>query len=58
MDGKDWWGTAQRLQEAGPDPWRIARDVLLERLHFDHLNPADRELLSHALADAEVLDET
>jgi transcriptional regulator with XRE-family HTH domain len=52
--GKDWWGAAQNLQEAGgEDPWQIARDVMMERLIFDRLNPTDRELLSRALMDQE-----
>ena len=52
-DGKDWWGTAQNLQESGDNPWKIARDILIERLDFNRMNPIDRELLSRALADSE-----
>lgn len=53
LEGKNWWGTAQNLQESPDDPWQIARDVLLSRLDFDRLNRLDRDLLSRALAGEE-----
>jgi len=49
LDGVNWWGTAQNLQEVQEDPWAIARDVLLSRLDFARLNSFDRDLLSRAL---------
>ena len=47
------WGAATNLQEAGPDPWQTARDLLLEQAHFDRLNDVDRTLLLQALSDVE-----
>jgi len=49
----NWWGAATNLQEAGPDPWQTARDLLLEQAHFDRLNDVDRTLLLQALSDVE-----
>jgi transcriptional regulator with XRE-family HTH domain len=53
LEGKDWWGTAQNLQESHDDPGGIARDELLGRMDFARLNLLDRDLLSRALAGAE-----
>lgn len=47
--GTPWWGAAQNLQASEPDPWAIARDILLERADFDRLAPLDRSLLLQAL---------
>jgi ribosome-binding protein aMBF1 (putative translation factor)/Zn-dependent peptidase ImmA (M78 family) len=49
----NWWPTAANLQETNDDPWRIARDIFIERVNFGYLNNADRELLQQALAEAE-----
>jgi hypothetical protein len=51
--GKDWWGTATNLQDGAGHPWRVARDIALERIDFARLNPTDRELLALALTEAE-----
>jgi hypothetical protein len=50
----DWWGTATNLQKEGPDPWRITRDLLLERLNLSCLNEVERNLLLQALTESEV----
>lgn len=47
----NWWGAATNLQETGAEPWRIARDILLERALFERLNEIDRNLLIQALSD-------
>ena len=52
-DGTDWWGAATNLQDTSIDPWRLARDVFLERANLGVLNPADRSLLAQALMDEE-----
>jgi hypothetical protein len=53
LQGEDWWGAAQNLQEGGEDPWEIARDELLKRVDFVRLSEPDRELLIKALTTVE-----
>jgi transcriptional regulator with XRE-family HTH domain len=53
LQGENWWGAAMNLQRSDEDPWRIARDVLLERANFSRLTGMDRELLMQALSDSE-----
>jgi len=47
--GHDWWGAAISLQQSDTDPWRIARDALVERLDWSALDPLDVDLLARAL---------
>jgi hypothetical protein len=49
----NWWGAATNLQGVDLDPWRIARDLLLEEADFQRLNDVDCNLLSQALSDVE-----
>jgi transcriptional regulator with XRE-family HTH domain len=49
--GINWWGTANNLQETDPPPWRMARDLLMERVELDRLDTLDRELLLAAVTD-------
>jgi transcriptional regulator with XRE-family HTH domain len=51
QQGEDWWGTATNLQDRSGNPWRVARDIALEKIDFNRLNPTDRELLALALTD-------
>jgi transcriptional regulator with XRE-family HTH domain len=51
LQGISWWPTANALQSAHPDPWAVARDVLLEHLNLSALNEADRALLLQGLAE-------
>lgn len=51
LQGISWWATANALQSTRPDPWAVARDVLLEHLNLSALNEADRTLLLQALAE-------
>lgn len=53
LEGHNWWATATTLQDGGPDPWSVTRDILLERADLSCLNDVDRELLSQALAEEE-----
>lgn len=50
-EGQNWWGTAANLQPADENPWRIARDVLLEKVQLHRIAPPDRELLVLALGE-------
>lgn len=52
LQGENWWGAAMNLQRTGEDPWRIARDVLLERTNFSRLTGIDKDLLTQALTNA------
>ncbi|HAF08691.1 MAG TPA: hypothetical protein DCK98_01220 [Chloroflexi bacterium] len=45
----NWWPVAQNLQEPGPEPWSVARDILLEQADLAGLNPRDRDILDRAL---------
>ncbi len=49
--GINWWGAAHNLQVTDPSPWRIARDLLLQRVDLKQLNRQDRELLLRAMAE-------
>jgi transcriptional regulator with XRE-family HTH domain len=51
LQGENWWGTAQNLQQQNGDPWQIARDFLLVRANFENVNPIDKELLLEALSE-------
>jgi hypothetical protein len=53
LQGEDWWGSAHNLQEAGEDPWEVARDELLRRVDFVRLTEPDRNLLLKALSTPE-----
>lgn len=54
LEGQDWWGTAQNLQERDLKPWQSARDVLLEKVDLERLGDTDRELVTRALRQVEV----
>jgi transcriptional regulator with XRE-family HTH domain len=49
--GQNWWGTANNLQVTHPAAWVIARDLLLEHLDKERLDPRARALLGRALLD-------
>jgi transcriptional regulator with XRE-family HTH domain len=51
LQGENWWGAATNLQPPGENPWRVARDILLERGDFSRLTPQDRDLLARALQE-------
>lgn len=51
--GQDWWGAATNLQDGSGNPWRVARDIALEKVDLARLNPTDRELLALALTETE-----
>lgn len=49
MQGQNWWGAATNLQARDENPWRIARDYLVEHLDLGKLSDIDRLLLMRAL---------
>lgn len=49
LQGENWWGAAMNLQRINEEPWRIARDFLVERLELRSLDEVDYHLLSRAL---------
>jgi transcriptional regulator with XRE-family HTH domain len=54
--GINWWGAATNLQDGSGNPWRVARDIALEKVDLSRLNPTDQELLSLALTEMELED--
>ena len=51
--GINWWGAATNIQDGGGKPWKVARDIALEKVDLARLNPTDRELLALALTEME-----
>jgi Zn-dependent peptidase ImmA (M78 family) len=54
QDSENWWGAANNLQPSGPNPWKTARDIFLEKVDLCRINPVDRELVIRALNESEV----
>ena len=48
-EGCNWWGAAANLQREDGDPWKIARDVFVERHPYQIEDEIDRALLDRAL---------
>ena len=51
--GINWWPTAAGMQDKSQDPWTVARDVFLERVNLQSLNPIDRDILLRSLSQGE-----
>lgn len=51
LEGQNWWGTAQNLQNGGPNPFLIAKDVLLEHVDLSKLADSDIQLVQRALIE-------
>lgn len=49
LSGKNWWQTAQALQETEPSPSAIAVNILRKRISLNSIDPIDRNLLATAL---------
>lgn len=47
--GNQWWGTAEGLQEKVPDPYQVAKEILLKNVAMEKLGSIDYNLLSTAL---------
>lgn len=54
LQGLNWWGAANNLQSRDEPPFRIARDVFLERANLARLNPVDQEMLLRALKEVDL----
>jgi transcriptional regulator with XRE-family HTH domain len=50
---QNWWGAANNLQVTDPPAWAIARDLLLEHVDMERIDPQGRGLLRRALTDDE-----
>jgi Zn-dependent peptidase ImmA (M78 family)/transcriptional regulator with XRE-family HTH domain len=53
LQGLNWWGAAVNLQQQDANPWRAARDVLLNRVPLANLRGLELDLLAQALTDVE-----
>jgi transcriptional regulator with XRE-family HTH domain len=53
LQEENWWGAAMNLQRTDEDPWRIARDILLQHASLARITGMDRDLLIQALSDRE-----
>lgn len=51
LQGENWWGAAQNLQDIGSDPLATARDRFFERFNFSGLDQTRLDLLTLALND-------
>lgn len=51
IQGENWWATANKLQITDPDPFRIAANILQQRVNVQNLNPIDCNLLLTALTN-------
>lgn len=51
LDGQNWWGTAGNLQNGGPNPFLIAKDILLEHVNLSKLADSDIQLVQRALIE-------
>lgn len=49
FQGTQWWGTAEGLQVNEPDPFKIAKNELIENIEMKRLSTIDVNLLSTAL---------
>ncbi len=49
LQGINWWGAANNLQENDPLPWEIANDFLWKYIDIKSLNPEDSEILIRAI---------
>ena len=51
LQGINWWGAANNLQQQRGEPWAVARDVFMERFDFSQLNRIDANILERAFLD-------
>ncbi len=49
FQGENWWSTANTFQVNNPHPFKIASDILRERVSFANLDPIDKNLLTTAI---------
>ncbi len=51
LDGQNWWGTAENLQEKDTNPFKIARDILLDYIDLSKLADPDLQLVQRAIIE-------
>lgn len=51
LQGEDWWGAANNLQDFRLDPWELARDEFLRRADMMRLQGSDRDLLIRTMQE-------
>lgn len=51
LQGENWWGAAQNLQDVSGDPLALARDCFFKRFDFGGLGDTEFDLLTLALND-------
>lgn len=51
LDGQNWWGAAENLQNVGSNPFLIAKDILLENINLSKLADSDIQLVQRALIE-------
>jgi Zn-dependent peptidase ImmA (M78 family) len=49
LQGENWWGAANNLQDLSVNPWRVARDRLLTKIDLGRINEAEQTLLVQAM---------
>lgn len=49
LQGENWWSTANYFQVYDPPPFKIASDILSERVLLEKLDPIDKNLLKTAI---------
>lgn len=49
LEGHNWWGTANNLQNEENDPFSITKDVLLKHIDLSRLSDPDIQLIQRAL---------
>ncbi|WP_019914320.1 XRE family transcriptional regulator [Paenibacillus sp. HW567] len=56
LQGQDWWGAASNLQlNDSNEPFKIAKEVLLNNIDFKKLDEAETEIVLQALSENEVI---
>jgi Zn-dependent peptidase ImmA (M78 family) len=53
LQGINWWGTAENLQDRTSEPLEIARNLFFQNCNLGTLNEVDRQLLACALENFE-----
>ncbi|AMU86003.1 helix-turn-helix domain-containing protein [Dehalococcoides mccartyi] len=49
LDGHNWWGAAENLQDVSGNPFLVAKNVLLEHVDLNNLADSDIQIVQRAL---------
>lgn len=49
LQGQNWWGAAENLQASGPDPFAVAKGMLLQHVDLSKLAESDIQIVQRAL---------